>query len=125
MKLLVDTDAFCKLGVAGLLRDAALMLGVELQECGRLPALPHMLRRGSLPRRYGARACEKLISIAQSMPVVPEPSTEWLDRITPIDVIDPGEARILAAAAEFTLAVVSGDKRALRAVKDAEGLAPA
>jgi hypothetical protein len=125
MKLLVDTDAFCKLGVASLLPDAARMLGAELEECGRLPALPHMLRRGSLPRRYGKKACEDLISIAESMPVVPEPSVEWLDKMTPIDVIDPGEARILAAAAEFALAIVSGDKRALRAVKDAEGLAPA
>ncbi len=125
MKLLVDTDAFCKLGIAGLLPDAVRMLSAELEECGRLPALPHMLRRGSLPRRYGKKACEDLISVAESMPVVPEPSIEWLDKITPIDVIDPGEARILAAAAEFTLVVVSGDKRALRAVKEAEGLAAA
>lgn len=125
MKLLVDTDAFCKLGVADLLRDATRMFGAELQDCGRLPALPHMLRRGSLARRYGAKACEDLISIAESMPVVPEPNIEWLDRITPIDLVDPGEARLLAAAADFGLPVVSGDKRALRAIKDAEGLAPA
>jgi hypothetical protein len=41
MNLLVDTDAFCKLGVAALLEDAAGVFGARLTECGRLAALPY------------------------------------------------------------------------------------
>ena len=47
-RLLVDTDAYCKLGVAELLVDAVAVLGVAVDECGRLAALPFMLRRGRL-----------------------------------------------------------------------------
>jgi hypothetical protein len=122
MKLLVDTDAFCKLGIAGLLLDAALVLGADLHECGRLPALVYMLRRGSLRRRFGAEACDGLISIADPMPIVPAPTAASLDKFTAIEAIDPGEAQIFAAAAEFDLTVISGDKRALRAVKDVDGM---
>jgi hypothetical protein len=59
------------------------------------------------------------------MPVVPQPSITWLDKLTLIDDIDPGEAQIFAAAAESGLIVVSGDKRALHALKDVEGFADA
>lgn len=50
MKLLFDTDAFCKIGIANLLPDVAQLFGAELQECSRLYALPFMLRKGSLER---------------------------------------------------------------------------
>jgi hypothetical protein len=125
MKLLVDTDAFCKLGVAGVLQDAANIFRAGLQECGRLPALPYMLRKGRLRKLYGGEACDALVSVADAMPVVPQPSITWLDKLTLIDDIDPGEAQIFAAAAESGLIVVSGDKRALQALKDVEGFADA
>jgi hypothetical protein len=125
MKLLVDTDAFCKLGITGLLPDAVRILGADLPECGRLPALPHMLRRGSLPRRYGAETCAALIPLAEAMPVLQQPGTAWLDTLASIEAVDPGEAQLFAAAAEFGLVVVSGDKRALRAMKNVEGLSGA
>ncbi|MDA1348447.1 MAG: hypothetical protein O3A47_06220 [Chloroflexi bacterium] len=44
-----------------------------------------------------------------------------MDKLTPIQAIDPGEAQILAAAAEAGLLVISGDKRALRALREVEG----
>ncbi len=125
MKLLVDTDVFCKLGVAGFLEDAARIFGADLQECGRLPALPHMLRRGGLRELFGASACDTLIPVAVPMPVVHQPSVTWLDKLTPINAIGPGEAQIFATAAESRLIVVSGDKRALRALKNVEGFADA
>jgi hypothetical protein len=121
MKLLVDTDAFCKLGIAGLVKEAAQIFSAELQECGRLPALTYMLRRGSLRRLYGAEACDALIPVADAMPVMPQPSLTWLDKLTPLDEIDPGEAQIFATAAETGLIVISNDKRALRALKDVDG----
>lgn len=118
MRVLLDTDAFCKLAAAGIIEDAVHLLGVGLDECGRLPAVPHMLRRGRLRELFGHEVCDVLMPIAEAMPTIAEPSEEWLDRLTPIDAIDPGEALIFASAAQHGTLVMSGDKRALRALKD-------
>lgn len=125
MKLLVDTDVFCKLQVAGLLTDAAGLFEADLGDCGRLPALPHMLRRGGLRRRLGEDTCEALIPIAEAIAVIPQASDTWLDELIPLEEIDVGEAQLFATAAEAGLMVVSGDKRALRALKDVERFASA
>ena len=121
MKLIIDTDAFCKLGKAGLIREAAQVLGADLAECGRLPALPYMLRKGGLRKRYGGDSCDAMIPVAKAMPVLPQSSPSWIDKLASIDAIDPGDAQILSAAAEFGLMVLSGDKRALCSIKDVEG----
>jgi hypothetical protein len=119
MRLLVDTDAFCKLAVGGVLEDAVSLLGANLYEdCGRLPALPHMLRRGRLRRTYGAEVCDSLSNMTNSVAVIVQPADTWLDRLTHLEDIDPGEAQIFAAAAEHGMIVVSGDKRALRTLKN-------
>ncbi len=125
MQLLVDTDAFCKLAVGDVFVEAIGLVGVSLAECGRLAPLPHMLRRGILRRNYGSLACDKLIPVAESIPVAMQPTEAWLDKLVPIRAIDPGEAQIFAAAAESRLLVLSNDKRALRALKDVEGFADA
>ena len=117
MNLLVDTDAFCKLGVAGLLEDAAGVFGARLSDCGRLPALPYMLRKGRLVNRYGRGACNALIAHAEAMPVHPRPGAAALDPLALNEAIDPGEAQLLAAAAEFDFTVLTADKRAIRALK--------
>ncbi|MCF8047098.1 MAG: hypothetical protein K9L19_06115 [Desulfarculaceae bacterium] len=123
MPLVIDTDAFCKLSVAGLLQEAVEFFGVGLHECFRLPALPHMLIRGGLVRKFGREACEAMAPDATAMLVLPKPSDTWLDLMTPIDAIDPGEAQIIAAAAESDLMILTGDKRALLALIDIEGIA--
>jgi hypothetical protein len=125
MKVLVDTDAFCKLQVAGLLEDAVGLLTAGLHECGRLPALPHMLRKGKLPKTFGTEACAAMIPVAEAVPVMHQLNNIWLDRLTPIEAIDPGEAQLFAVAAEAGLIIISGDKRALRALKDIQGFAEA
>ena len=117
MNLLVDTDAFCKLGVAGLIEDAAGVFGTRLPGCGRLPGLPHMLRRGNLVKRYGRDTCDALIPHAEAMPALPKPGAAALDPLAANDAIDPGEAQLFAAAAESGLLVISGDKRAIQALK--------
>ena len=117
MRLLVDSDAFCKLAASDLLSDAAALFDAELHECGRLPALPYMLRRGRMRRTYGTTACERLIPLAKSMPPIEHASTSWLEQLTPIPAIDPGEAILFAAAADLMLPVVSGDVRSLRALR--------
>ena len=121
LPLLIDTDAFCKLGIGGLLPSAADLLGTHLSECGRLPALLYMLRRGRLRKAYGAEACDALVPLASIMPAARQPSDAWLGKLVPVQAIDPGEAQIFAAAAEDGALVVSGDKRALRALKDVSG----
>ena len=125
MKLLVDTDVFCKLQAAGLLSEAVGLFEAGLVDCGRLPALPHMLRRGKLRKRIGGDVCDALIPVAEAVPVIPQPSDTWLDELIPVEGIDVGEAQLFAAAAEAGLLVVSGDKRALRALKDIERFASA
>jgi len=117
MNLLVDTDAFCKLGVARLLDDAAGVFGARLSDTGRLPALPYMLRKGGLVKRYGRRTCGALIAHAEAMPVHPQPGSAALDPLTFNEGIDPGEAQLFAAAAEFDFMIITGDKRAIRALK--------
>ena len=125
MRLLVDTDVFCKLAVGGMLENAVALFGANLSECGRLPALPHQLRRGSLRKSIGPRVCDSVIPVAEAVPIAVQASDVWLDKLTPIEAIDPGEAQIFAAAAEASLLVMTGDKRALRALKDVPGFAEA
>ena len=117
MRLLVDSDAFCKLAASDLLSDAAALFDAELRECGRLPALPYMLRSGGLHWTYGAAVCERLIPLAESMPAVQQVSNLWLEQLAPIPAIDPGEAILFATAADLQLPVLSGDLRALRTLK--------
>ena len=118
MKLLVDTDIFCKLGISELLPRAIELLGADITECGRLAALPHMLKRGNLTTTYGSQKCEDLLPVAQSMSVVDQFDDDWLDKLAQVQSIDIGEAQLFAAAAESGVIVITGDKRALRALKD-------
>lgn len=122
IKVLIDTDAFCKLGVAGLLDDTATLFAATLDECARLPALPYMLRKGALRKLYGGAACDDLHTIALSMPLIPQPSEALLDQMNLLDTIDPGEAQIFAAASEYGVIAVTGDKRALNALKGVDNV---
>lgn len=116
LQLLIDTDAFCKLAAVGLLDDTLTLLGVTRAQCARLPALPHMLRRGRLRKKFGDAVADALIAEAETFPVMPEASTEWLDKLAGSADVDPGEAQIYALAAEHHMRVLTGDKRALNAV---------
>jgi hypothetical protein len=122
MRVLIDTDAFCKLGLANLLTDAIGLFGARVDQCGRLPALPYMLRRGRIPKAYGQIALEPLIPLAEAMPSVAAGAGPLLDSLRRLPDVDPGEAIILSAAAEHRLPVISGDYRALAAVKDVSEL---
>ena len=125
MTVLVDTDAFCKLGLADLLTDAAASLGAQLTDCCRLPALPHMLRRGSIPKRFGDANCQSLLEIANAIAPLQSSPSAWLERFLAVPGIDPGEAQLFSAAADQKLYVLSGDKRALRSIGNVEGAAEA
>ena len=115
-QLLVDTDAFCKLAAADLLDEVLALLGVRRDQCAVLPALPHMLGKGPLRRRYGNAAADGLRRLSGEFPVAPGASEEWLDLLAAVPSIDPGEAQLFALAAEHRIRVLTGDKRALEAL---------
>ncbi len=116
MSVLFDTDAFCKLGGADLLEATAELFGCRLVDCARLPALPYMLKRGRLRRRFGDTACDALLPVATAMPEAPAASAVSLDLLRGVPDVDPGEAQLLALVAERGDYLVTGDKRALRSV---------
>lgn len=118
MQVLIDTDIFCKLALGNCLDHTMGLFGVDAYSCGRLPALPHMLRRGKLRKKLGDHICDELIPIAESVPALVQPDAMWLDRLTAVQSIDPGEAQIFALAAEKGIVVVTGDKRALGSLKN-------
>jgi hypothetical protein len=122
MKLLVDTDAFCKLGLANLFEETVSLLGAEQNECARLPALPHMLQRGRLFKRLGEENCLKLLPIANSIGSIPEPSEKWLQTLTPLDGMDPGEVQLYAVAADSDVLVLTDDKRSMKELKKLQGI---
>lgn len=123
MRILIDTDAFCKLATGGLLTESMRLLKTDLSECERLAALPYMLERGTLRAMYGAARCDELIPIARKMPLVKLSNAAWLHLITPVPDIDPGEAQLFAKAAETDYLLLTSDKRALRALKNITGIA--
>lgn len=125
MRLLIDTDLFCKLAVTSLLQDGLRVLGARIEDCARLPALPYMLRRGSLPRRYGSASCQSLVALADRMPALPPAGAQWLDQLTPLVEINAGEALLFAVAAESDKLVITGDNRALGALKTLDTFAKA
>ncbi len=125
MRILIDTDVFCKLAVGGVLQDSLKLFGVDLSECGRLPALPHMLRRGRLRTKYGSEMSDSLLPVTMDMPVIESLSNSYLDLLIDIPDIDPGEAQLFAKAADTDLYLITGDKRSLRALKNVEGMSDA
>jgi hypothetical protein len=118
LPLLIDTDAFCKLAMAGVIDETLNLLGSDRPHCSRLPGLPHMLRRGRLRKNLGDAICDSLIPIAESLPIVGQASSAWLDLLAPISAIDPGEAQLFALAAEKRITVLSADKRAIQVLKN-------
>jgi hypothetical protein len=112
-QLLIDTDAFCKLAAADLLDEVLALLGVNRSQCAVLPALPYMLERGRLRKKYGDFESDRLRKLADEFPVAPNSSSKWLDVLSAESSIDPGEAQLFALAAEHGIRILTGDKRAL------------
>jgi hypothetical protein len=115
--ILIDTDAFCKLEIADLLDEALSLLGSDRAHCSRLAALPFMLGRGRLRNLLGNEIADVLAARAVRLPVIATASPLWLDKLTRISAIDPGEALLFAAGAEKQIHVITADKRALQALK--------
>lgn len=125
MRAIIDTDAFVKLGVAGLLEPWILACGIELPECRRLAALPKQLERGKIAALLTADQRASLRPLAESIPrLTTGDSSEWIDRFSSSGAdFDGGDAEVLAAAAGHAdCLILTGDKRAIRLIGRVDGL---
>ncbi len=122
MKILFDNDAFIKLAMADLLGESIDLLGGSLSQCVRLASLPFMLRKNKLRSRYGEAIADKVLKLAEKVPALSPVQSRWEDALLETHEIDPGEAILFASAAEQNCIVVTGDKRALRALKSVDGI---
>ncbi len=122
--LYLDSDIFVLHAGAGVLPDLISAAGFEVADARRLQPLPHMLRRGSLHRRYSAAVRERTEAwCSQIPPIRKAPSAEVVDQLVRLADMDPGEALFFASAAEADPArVATGDKRACRALSTADDL---
>lgn len=125
MHLLIDSDVFCKLEICGLLEEAIRTLEFERGNCRRLPALPHMLRRGTIFNKYGESACAVMMPSVITMEATPDANPEVLDRLIGLPLVDPGEAQLLALAVSNGDYLFTGDKKSLKAIKDMSDIAKA
>lgn len=116
-RLLVDSDAFWKLGSGDALSEFAAHLGIQPPDCARLPALPHQLERGRLHRKLGADRCMRLRVAAAAMRPAPAAPSRWMDLLVGVPDVDPGEAQLYALAAEHGAYVLTGDKRSVSAIR--------
>ena len=111
MRLLVDTDVYCKLSVSNLFLDAIHLRGADSNTCGRLAALPHMLAKGRLKRTYGSTQCDKLIPVVLSMPTVICTNDSLIDTLVAIPSIFYGIATavtpFLALSCTLTFSAIS------------------
>lgn len=118
--LYLDSDLLVLLAGAGLLAQVIEVLGFEQSEARRLDPLPFMLEKGRLAERYpeGIRQRAKAWC-SQIPPLDVVPSSGVLERLGAKADVDPGEAFLFAAAADSASSVVvTGDKRACRALAE-------
>ncbi len=117
MKLVSDTDAFCKLGPV-LLSATMSDFGATQGTTACLPALASMIGRGRLAHRIPQEVRTELIKFAAGLQRISAATTETLERLRACgDGMDPGDAMLYAFALEHPQCLVlSGDKRAMRAL---------
>jgi len=100
------------------MEEAIHILGFERGNCRRLPALPHMLRKGTIFKRYGGPTCAAILPSVMSIEAVSNANPEVLDRLIGLPLVDPGEARLLALVVSNGDCIFTGDKRSLKTIKD-------
>jgi len=126
MRLLIDNDFYIKLELAGLLDRTLALLACTLSDSRRLPDLVPQFRGKKWRTKYGDGPCRILREKAEQIDIAPEPTTHWLEQFVGNPAFNPGEAMLLALAAETPLLCLgTADKRAMRAVPSVPGLVTA
>ncbi len=117
MRALIDNDVFCKLEVCSLLDLALESIGLIPARCACLQTLPYVLNKGRMLAQYGEALSQQLAMSVSRFDRVPSLPDTWRDQLVGRHEIDPGEAILFGvAAAEPDSLVVTGDKRAIRAL---------
>jgi hypothetical protein len=121
--LLVDSDIFVVLAVAGRLEATAELLGFDMARLRRLEALPHMLSRGKKFKELTSDQRTVALEVATVVtPLTSRPNDDGILQQLAA-VIDPGEALLLSLVCEQPLTwLTSGDVKAMKAVCGTNGL---
>lgn len=123
MICLADNDIVHKLAACDLLDDALAALSLARTDVYVLPTAKYKFRitpRSSAQgeRRYGAEVFARIRDFLASVRVLNVPGLpEELQLLAGVDGIDPGEAVLFAATAQFSqYLLATGDKNSLRAL---------
>lgn len=119
--VLMDNDAALKLARYDLLDQALLTMGCTPGEVRVLHTASYALLPAKAPLRHckDEASADRLRAFLRQVGAVDQAAvnTEWLDALVEIPGIDPGEALLFAlAATQPDAIIVTGDKRAMRAL---------
>lgn len=124
--LLIDSDAFVLLGLAGLLFDAIDCLGFEITQARRLHPLPYLIRGVRFRQKYPEDLREALLRLCDEIrPLTDRPSEsdDLLQRLATVEGIDDGEAQLFARMTEHAgHYLVTGDKRSIIRLAESKDL---
>lgn len=131
MKLAIDNDFFCKTALLGLADRILSTFETSAADCVLLPSLAPQLRsrkRSSKVFRAYESDAEVLLTETARFGEMDARAvdSQWLDKLTSVDGIDPGEAQLLAyVASTNAVLLATHDKVCLRAIPEVEGLVDA
>lgn len=123
--LLIDADALSKLAHWNLLAEVVHATNAEWSQSATFGSLLHRSRR-SIEKPDGklfrsAEAAGRAVSALKMMLPLPEVNASELSWVQGVSAIDPGEALLIAVARrEASARILTGDKRALRALANLE-----
>lgn len=122
--LLLDSDLFVLLAGAGLLPGLIDQAGFDLESARRMQPLPHMLRGKGMVRKYPEAVRQRALAWCSEIAALEQaPPAHWLDQLSAVQAVDPGEALLFAlVAGQEESLVATGDKRACSAIARAENL---
>lgn len=120
MKLLVDVDALAKLAHWRILDDLPTFTGVPLSECATLTSARFRAERAVKKPDgrvfYSTEAATAALRAIDGMMRPLSPETQHLPTLQGISGIDAGEAVLLSALSAGGARLLTGDKRALKAL---------
>ncbi len=128
MIALVDNDAISKLAACDLVEPAIAALKFENDRVFMAPSAPYSLNvlknQEKGRRRYGVEVHARICQFVQQIRTATEvPDPQDMQILLGVEGIDPGEALLFALSARnLDSVIVTGDKRAIRALATAPGL---
>lgn len=129
--LYLDNDVISKLASCDLLDEAIESLGSEKASVHILSTFKYRFgianesRRSRIENEVGKETFQRILSFQQSVCEIPVAPNDMLLLFEDVPAIDAGEAQLFAAAyASPSVLVVTGDKRSIRSLADAQACQP-